>query len=474
MTRPQQPNAGFARRRLLQMFGAAAVAPMLGVASRAHADTASRPAPTHPVLGRIIAMSDLHSSYERTGQLLAAIEAEIASHPVPHLIAIDGDIFELGNVVAKRSDAVIDWAFLKALAERAPTVVNIGNHETDIVEDLADTVARLRDCGITVITNIVDARTGQGFAPSSAIVPMGDLKVSVTGLSTASVNTYPKPLRETLVLTDPVAWARENLLKDIGGDQAAGADFTLVFSHAGVVADRAILPMLPDGVLLIGGHDHLLFSHAQGRTRYVHTGAWANSYTVATLSPDHKIDIAQVPVLASATPSPVLASLIATTLAQNLTDADRAVIGHNAHAETLGQTGHRVGAIMAKALGADLGFIGHTTLGTGLPAGDITQYAFDSVVRFDGSLMTAEVDAATLAAILTRCNQDGEMSLSARTGDFLYAGPETPPAKTRYRIVTTGWSAMNQKSYFGREDLTFTEVHDVKLKTVVAAALGAA
>ncbi|MFP3710743.1 hypothetical protein SB783_42960, partial [Paraburkholderia sp. SIMBA_009] len=58
----------------------------------------------------------------------------------------------------------------------------------------------------------------------------------------------------------------------------------IVLSHAGVVADRDILPLLPDGTLIIGGHDHLNFVHEQGATRYVHTGSWCTSMTVATIT----------------------------------------------------------------------------------------------------------------------------------------------------------------------------------------------
>ena len=66
------------------------------------------------VIGRVLAVSDMHSAYERTAQLLAAFETEVRSNPVPHVIAIDGDIFEHGNVVAVRSGGAVDWAFLRA------------------------------------------------------------------------------------------------------------------------------------------------------------------------------------------------------------------------------------------------------------------------------------------------------------------------------------------------------------------------
>ena len=126
------------RRRFMQ--GATAL-PLFGATSVFGADKPSA------VIGRVLAMSDLHSAYERSAQLLAALRAEVRSHPVPHLIAIDGDIFEHGNVVSVRSEGAIDWAFLAALPAIAPTVVNLGNHDNDLTPDLHEVVARMRGLG---------------------------------------------------------------------------------------------------------------------------------------------------------------------------------------------------------------------------------------------------------------------------------------------------------------------------------------
>ena len=128
------------RRRLLAAAVGLAAAPLLSGSAFA--------APRGRLVGRVLAMSDLHSAYERTGQLLAALAAEVAAHAVPHVIAIDGDIFEHGNVAAVRSGGEIDWAFLAALPKLAPTVVNLGNHDNDITPDLTDVVARLRGLGV--------------------------------------------------------------------------------------------------------------------------------------------------------------------------------------------------------------------------------------------------------------------------------------------------------------------------------------
>lgn len=442
------------RRHLLGGFAAIAAAPLLaGFAPKA--------------AGRILAMSDLHSAYERTGQLLAALEAEVAgAKGLPHVIAIDGDIFEHGNVAATRSGGAIDWAFLAALPKIAPTVVNLGNHDNDITLDLAEVVTRLQGLGITVVSNIVDARTGEPYAPAKADLPLGRRKLRVVGIATNSLNTYPKDSRPALNIPAPGEWARANLAEGL-----AGADLAVVMSHAGVAPDREILTLLPDGVPMIGGHNHLLFQHRQGRSLYVHTGSWSNAYTVMTLHADGTADAASKAVALDAPPSPRLAALIRATLAETLTDQEKAVLGVSPRAFSLGETGRTVAGVMARAANADVGFIGHTTLGTGLPAGPVSRYTFDAIVRFEGKLMIAEIPRERLAAFMDRANQDRPMPLEKRNGDFLYAQSATAANGVTVRIVTTDWCAMNQAEYFGASDLAFTEVPELRLKAVAAAGL---
>ncbi|WP_312144582.1 metallophosphoesterase [Brevundimonas sp.] len=445
------------RRRLFQLLTAAAVTPGLA---------ALVPAPEAGVLGRVLAMSDLHSAYERTGQLLAALEAEITGVEAPHLIVVDGDIFEHGNVVSVRSAGAIDWAFLSELPRLAPTVVNLGNHDNDLTPDLHEVVARMRSLGILVISNIVDARTGQPYAESAVTVPLGQRSLRVVGAGTNALNTYPKASRDWLSIPEPGAWAQANLSRLLDG-----ADLMLVVSHAGVAGDRDILPLLPDGALMIGGHNHLLFQHEQGRSAYAHTGSWSNAYTTATLFDDGRITVGSTAVDRDAAPSPRLADLIETTLAAHLTDDEKRVLGVSPRALTLGETGRAVAAVMAKAAGVDAGFIGHTTLGTGLPTGPVTRYAFDAVVRFDGKLMVAEVSPERLAGIMARANQDRPMPLAERSGDFIYGAANDPSDDAVVRLVTTDWCALNQAEYFGATDLVFSEVPGLRVKTTATAGL---
>ena len=418
-----------------------------------------------PIVGRVLAMSDLHSAYERTAQLLAGLEAEVAAHRVPHVIAINGDAFEHGNVAAVRSAGAIDWAFLAELPKIAPTVFNIGNHDNDLTSDLAEVVARLRDLGLTVVSNIVDARSGAPFAPHAADVALGARKLRVVGVATNSLNTYPAASRPTLSIPAPGLWARANLANAL-----RGADLAMVMSHAGVAADREILPLLPRGALMVGGHNHLLFQHRQGANLYVHTGSWSNAYTAVTLHADGSAEAASKTIALDAAPSPRLA-LIPGVLAKALTDEERATLGVSPAALSLGQTGRAVAAAMAAAAGAEAGFIGHTTLGTGLPAGPVSRHAFDAVVRFEGKLMTAQVSRERLAAFMARSNQDRPMPFDQRNGDFLYGEIIARRAGSTVRIVTTDWNATNQAEYFGVSDLAFTETPGLKLKAVAAKAL---
>ena len=446
------------RRDVLKLMAGTALLPLM---------VAARPAMAQDVALRAIVISDLHSAYERIGQLLAAIETHMAADKTPHVILLNGDLFEIGNAVAARSAGEIEWTFLAALAKLAPTVINIGNHEPDIDNDLANFVNRAKALGITVLSNIIDKRSGTAYAPASAEMSVAGQQIVVAGLATNAINTYPKATREMLDIPQPVEWAKANL----PGIVKQGA-INIVLSHAGVVADRDILPLLPDGTLIIGGHDHLNFVHEQGATRYVHTGSWCTSMTVATITaPGKAAAIETVAIDRGAPASPALKSLIEQTLEKHLTAEERAVVGKSAKAMTVDEAGRHVAQLIAAKTGADVGFIGHTSFGAGLPEGDIRRYDFNASLRFDGKLMVTEVDGAALQHILKRCNQDGDIALADRTGDYLYAMPEKPETKERYRLVCNDWSATNQKSYFGRSDLVFAEVPEVKLKQTVLGGL---
>ena len=420
-------------------------------------------------------VGDQHSAYERTAQLVAHVDRLRAAHPgVPFAMLIAGDSLEYGNIVARRSAGEIDFAMFAALARRAPTILNLGNHEPEFYA-VDDTVARIRATGVTVISNLVNRATQKPFAPASTRLRLGAREATVVGLATDKLATYRLAVRPSLDLADPVVWAKAHLPTLF----TAATALPILLTHIGVTADRALLELVPDGTLFAGAHDHLRFVHRAGRTVYFHSGSWTDGYSLASLHTDAagkpQWTVEQFPIAATDPADPELAALIQKVSAQHLTPEDLAVLGRNPTPAVLApaDAARFVVAALRTAARADAAVIGATTFGAGLPAGDITRVALDACVRFDGTIFVAEITGAELAAILQKSNQDPATPLAARRGENLVAaGPTSPldPAR-RYRLATTDWAAKNARTYFGSDTLGFVEQPTLRLKALVTAAL---
>ncbi len=420
----------------------------------------------------VLVAGDMHSAYDRTAQFVARVDRVKVENPgVPLAILIDGDTFELGNAVALRSQGAIEFALFTALAQRAPTVLNLGNHEPEFF-DMADTVARVRATGVRVVGgNARDKNTGQPFTEPSVQVKLGALEATVVGITTDRLGTYRVAVRPTLDLADPAEWAKQNLpvlLKDVW--------LPIVMTHTGVKVDREILPLLPDGTLFAGAHDHLRFLHHEGRTVYFHSGSWTEFVSIARLlktGAGRQWEVEQVRIAADDPADEKIAALIRATMAKHLTAEETTVVGHTTRA--LGPTDAAMFVVEAArkaAAGFDAAAIGGTTFGAGLPAGDVSRFALDACVRFDGTLFVGELSGAQLQKILARANQGPDTPFAARVGENLIvvAPAVIDPAK-RYRLVTTDWGAKNAKNYFRDEAPAFVERPELKLKAAVIGAL---
>lgn len=422
---------------------------------------------------RVFILSDLHSAYERCAIVLAEIARQMAASPgIPTLIAINGDVFERGNVVALRSMGAVDWAFLEALRALAPVVVNLGNHETALLDDMAETVATMQRLGLTVVSNMGDKRTGRGFTNHVATIAVGVRSFTVVGIATDEIMTYRQPARPSLDLPSPAAWAQANLQSEIGG-----ADIPIVLSHAGVAADRQFLHRLPQGTLIVGGHEHLSFLHlAQDGSRYVHTGSWNRAFAVATISSRagrRSIEVSRPPIAPDAPSDQMLGEAVRSAMDKHLTDQDRAIAGRLARPLTLSESARVLTQAMARATNSQFGLMSHTTLGAGLPAGPITAHDLAAFIRFDGPLFLAEIEGSVLAGIAGVANQDIDLPLEARRGDFIYMNQEPIGAGLLYRVVTNGWTQLpaNQERYLGLSGIRFAEVPERRLRALLAAQL---
>lgn len=417
----------------------------------------------------VLVAGDMHSAYDRTAQFVARVDRIKNENPgVPLAVLIDGDTFELGNAVARRSEGAVEFAMFAALAQRAPTVLNLGNHEPEFF-DMADTVARVRATGVQVVGgNALDRATGTPFAPASVRVKLGAREATIVGVTTDRLATFRVAVRPSLDLADPVAWAKQNLaglLRD--------APLPIVMTHTGLKADRELLALVPDGTLFAGAHDHLRFVHRAGRTVYFHSGSWTEFVSVARLS-GGKWGVTQERIAPDDPADEKLAALVRDTMKKFLTPEETAVVGHAPHA--LGPTDAARFAVEAAraAAGADAAMIGGTTFGAGLPAGDVSRFALDACVRFDGALFLAEVDGVWLQKLMARANQGPDTPFAERAGENLVAvAPATIEPTRKYRFVTSDWVAKNARGYFGADAPAFVEQPDLKLKAAVIRALNA-
>ena len=433
----------------------------------------------------LVVVGDQHSAYERTAQFVAHVDRLKAENAgVPLAVLIDGDSLEYGNVVARRTAGAIDFAMFTALARRAPTVLNLGNHEPEFY-GVAETVKRIEDTGVKVISgNLRDPSTAKPYAPASTRLQLGAHEVVIVGVTTDRLATFRVAVRPQLDLADPVVWAKENfptLLRERGpparsGEKAGGTPaLPIVLSHAGLRADRAMLSLVPDGTLFAGAHDHLRFVHRAGDTVYFHSGSWMEFMSVVRLRrTDGKLqwEVEQVPLQAGDPAEPAMARLVRETLAQQLTNEETAVIGRSLRALAPSEAALFAVEAARVAAGADVAVIGATTFGAGLPEGEVTRFAFDACVRFDGTLFVAEVEGARLQKILARANQGADTPFAERGGENLVAsvsGSITPGRM--YRFVTTDWIAKNAKNYLGDNPPALKERPDLKLKAAVIAAL---
>ncbi len=422
----------------------------------------------------IVIVADQHSAYERTAQVVAAVDRLKAEHPrLPLAILLDGDTLENGNIVARRSRGTVDFAMFSALAKRAPTVINLGNHETEFY-DLAETVTRIEATGVRVVTNLTNRDNGRPAAPPSARLRLGTHDTVVIGVATNDVSTYREAVRPSLGATDPVAWARANFPALLGA-----APVKIVLSHAGLKADRGMLPLVPDGTLFAGAHDHLRFVQPFGRTVYVHSGSWNAFMTLAWLHHDAsgapRWDVEQIPLSSEGRADPGLAALIRETKARHLATEDRKVLARLPAALAPAEAARALAGALRRGAGVDAAFIGNTTFGGGLPSRDVTRAAFDSCVRFDGTIFAATVGGARLRRLLAAANQGVDTPFEQRGGEFNVAdGPATIDNARTYRIATTDWGAKHSARYFGEPAIAWQEQPGSRLKTLVLGALIAA
>jgi 2',3'-cyclic-nucleotide 2'-phosphodiesterase (5'-nucleotidase family) len=424
----------------------------------------------------LILMADLHSGYAYTAALVKAVRDLVAANRrTQAAIVVNGDVFESGNAVCLRNNGKIDLEVLRIFANLAPTIVNIGNHDGDILDPQVF-AAEVGKLGATLVTNITDPRTGATYGIPSTQISVKGRKVRVSAIGTPALDTYRNgPAWYSVPTPGPYAASRFPEIM-------AGADFHLVLVHAGFRADTAVLPSTDAPFLLHGGHDHLRLTQRLGASGlHIHSGYWSNGLAAIGVSfineGSVRIDVRQIQLTRTSPQDPDLARLVASERSMFLREADLKPVGRLPVELALDEAALFAAQAVGKAADADIGFLSHTTFGDGLPAESITAFDLASFVRFDGGFRSAMINGAMLAdTILPTTNQFGDFPYARRTGDFLYSTARNVDRNRTYKVVVNSFATRdtaNLQEYFGTTDLAFEPVPALRLKSTIAAALAA-
>jgi len=424
----------------------------------------------------LILMADLHSGYAYTAALVKAVRDLVAGNRgAQAAIVVNGDVFESGNALCLRNNGKIDLELLRKFADLAPTIVNIGNHDGDII-DPQTFVAEVGKLGGTIVTNITDPRTGALYGAPGTQISVKGRTVKVSALGTPALETYRNGAAWYSV-PRPGPYAASHFPEIM-----AGADFHLALVHAGFRADAAVLPSADAPFLLHGGHDHLRLIQRLGTSGlHIHSGYWSNGLAAVGVSfadgGGVRIDAQQIQLKRTNPQDAGLASLIASERSALLGEADLKVLGRLPAELALDDAALFAAQAVRRAAGADIGFLSHTTFGDGLPAGSITAFDLSSFVRFDGGFTSAAVKGAALAdTILPMTNQFGDFPYARRTGDFLYSTARNVDRDRTYKVVVNSFATLspaNLDAYFGGKDFGFEPVPALQLKSTISAALAA-
>ncbi|MFW5695853.1 MAG: metallophosphoesterase, partial [Alkalispirochaeta sp.] len=421
----------------------------------------------------VVNIADTHSAYDAYPRLVTAFEAVADSYDseTEVVFLFNGDLFELGVVVASRSEGEADWVFLERLSELGTVVVNVGNHEFDFMGP-SDFVSAAETAGAVVI-GTVHTEDDQQLTPASVDIDVAGEVLRIVGIGTDQSNTYPEALRERLRITDPVEWVSENW-----SEVTAGADHTVLASHAGLVADVTILDSLEGHnapLFAVGGHDHITFRETVNGVPYMHNGFRGERFNITEV---YRTPLGMRTVFRDVSLESVdqandeLSDLIARLRDEHLTDEDLATVGTLSEDMTVLEAAMWSVEQVRSSTNADAAFLNHTSFGSGLPAGPLPRYRFDQFMRFDNDVMQATVDADTMRTILGHANQHLQDDLRSRTGDFLYTGNLTVQDGREYEIVTSSWVALdfNQEGYLGTT-VEFEQIPDITTKGILVEAM---
>ncbi len=419
-----------------------------------------------------INMADTHSSYDTYSKILWEIESIKNHHKNSQiLILFNGDLFESGNIIAKKSNGLIDLYFLKRLVQCGKVIINVGNHEFDLMSP-KEFLSKTEETGAIVIGNV--SAEGMPELKRYTDIEIENKTIRIMGIGVDQIDTYPIELQNSLSIPEPVKWTQTNYPK-IKED----TDHIIVLSHAGLVPDLALLKYFENDASILymaGGHDHINLREAVHGVEYMHNGFKGERLNIAKIYIKNKeqaeIIFSDIITKEVKEQDSEMQNLIDNVTKNELDSEDTKIVGTVKNTMSVVEAALWTVEVMRKKTNADAAFLNHTSFGAGLRKGKLPKYLFEQFMRFDNKVMSAEVDGETLSKILAKCNQHEKSDINTRSGDFLYTGHIEPEEHKKYKIVTTGWVALeiNQEKYFGRK-IKFEQIPNLITKGLIADAL---
>ena len=159
-------------------------------------------------------------------------------------------------------------------------VAVLGNHEFDFGPDVLE--ERLAESEtVWLAGNVTIAGRGFPGTTATAVVERDGYRIGFLGLVTPETPVISSPGPD--VAFAPVAEAGARLAENL---RAKGADIVIALTHQGLGADLELLRKVQGIDVVLGGHDHLLIAHHDGRHAVMKADSQGRHVGVLTLKID--------------------------------------------------------------------------------------------------------------------------------------------------------------------------------------------
>ncbi len=324
------------------------------------------------------------------------------------LFVAGGDLIQ-GTPVADDSQGKAVIPLLNGLGLVATAV---GNHEFDFgPEALA---CRAREARFRILAgNVVHRPPDPSLWASSILVPVGELRVGLAGLTTTETKTTntSRSVRDfDFMPRVPVAGRMLLELRE------RRADVTVLLTHEGLSTDQALATSVPGFDLIVGGHSHTPATSPTfaGDTAIVQAGEnceYLGEVRLAVTPGEHRVRLLGyrlIPLRSPAIePEPAVEESVRALMAPIEEEMAR-VAGELSVPLAQGLPGDysEVSALVADAVReahpADVSIFHPRGIRRGLPAGPLTVRGLREVLPYGNRLVTFELDGNSLRRALER------------------------------------------------------------------------